>query len=69
MQQLILETDAPYQNNLSLLKHQGLFEGDVTPEIQKEQEKKNCIHYVRANIGSLCGYYQLDRHSFSKIIF
>jgi Tat protein secretion system quality control protein TatD with DNase activity len=69
LQRLILETDAPHQNNVFLLKEQGLFEGEVSPEVQKQNEKKNRVDYVRANIGPLCGYYNLDRNAFSHAVF
>lgn len=69
LNKVILETDAPYQNNMSLLKDQGLYDGEVNEEIQKQQERKNRVHYVRANIGSLCAHYHLDRSAFSRAIY
>lgn len=64
----MLETDAPYQNDIKVLQEENIVPEELSEENIKLLEKKNRVSYVRANTG-LAQYYKMDKHQFTSIIF
>jgi Tat protein secretion system quality control protein TatD with DNase activity len=65
IEKLLCETDAPCQNNLTLLQKPNPYAMKIGVETSENNEPFN----IRSNVHSLHQYYQLDQPTFIKQIY